>query len=109
MEAVTIAFDPGANVPDAAESVSHVADLLAVQLNVAPPELLRVYVWLTGLKGPPTVPADTKPDNGVIESCAGVATPKLKRSLKSVAFAASPSNGPTLKISSNVRSVELCV
>jgi len=35
--------------------------------------------------------------------------PKTNTSLKSMALAASPKNGETLKISSIVRSVELCV
>jgi len=41
-DAVTTVFEPGASVPLLAESVSQFPEFVAVQLNVAPPELVRL-------------------------------------------------------------------
>src|ERR1051325_6311936 len=43
----------GASVPLLTESVSHAADLVALQFKFVRPVLLTVYVALAGLNGPP--------------------------------------------------------
>src|SRR5580704_223888 len=95
----------GANVPLVAEIVSQLKVLVTDQTIATAPVLLSVYIWLVGLNGPPAPPLALSPDAGLTTSCA----PKMNRSLRSVALVASPSAGPTLKISCIVSNVELCV
>src|SRR5271157_1981032 len=96
---------PAASEPLVGDKVSQLAVLVADQTIATPPVLLSVYVWLVGLNGPPAPPLELNPDSGLTASCA----PKINRSLRSVALVASPSAGPTLKISWIVSNVELCV
>ena len=105
IETMMFVLPPAASVPLVAESVSQVTVLVTDQTIATPPVLLSVYVWLLGLKGPNCPPLEENPDAGLTASCA----PLMNRSLRSVAFAASPSQGPTLKSFCSVSSVELCV
>src|SRR5437588_805812 len=91
--------------PDAATFVLPTAFQVApsedLALPATPTAPTSVLVHGAGRLAPP--PPPPPPPGG------GTAAKFANRSLRSVAFAASPSSGPTPKISCSVRSRELCV
>ena len=67
MDAMTVVVAPAAKVPLAAERVTQLCPLAALQLIEVPPIFWRVWAWLDGLKGPPELPEEDSPVEGVTE------------------------------------------
>ena len=74
METVTVVLSPTASDEPVEDKLSHVCTFDAVQLIELPPVLVRVYVLLDGLNGPPSVPEALSPSAGVTERATGVAS-----------------------------------
>ena len=65
IEIDTVLLWPIANVPFVGDRLSQFCPLLADQFKSELPLLVSVYVWLDGLNGPPTLPAETRDVPGV--------------------------------------------
>ena len=68
IETVTAVLARAASDPLVADRLTQLWFLFAAQLRLALPLLVRVYVWLKGLNGPPGNPLEISPFVGLTES-----------------------------------------